>query len=186
MDINLQKIENAILFFIEKNGGSIDKMKLMKLLWLSDRLHLNKYGRLILKDRYYALPHGPVPSTALDICKRSKDDYIIIQGYNIKSEREYNKDFFSKSDLKIMGYVWEKFKNISPLYFSEYSHKYPEWSRFEKYLNDTNSPNRYDIIIHDFFEFPDLNEFSDLLTEEDITLSKEEFNINNSIQNFLK
>lgn len=184
MDINLQKIENAILFFIEKNGGFIDKMKLMKLLWLSDRLHLNKYGRLILKDRYYAFPFGPVPSTALDICNK-KDNYII-ERYNIKSEKECNKDFFSKSDLKIMNYVWDKFKSISPLDFSDYSHKYPEWYRYEKYLNDKNSPNRYDIVIQDFFEFPDLNEFSDLLTEEDITLSKEEFNVNNSIQNFLK
>lgn len=186
MDINLQKIENAILFFIEKNGSFIDKMKLMKLLWLSDRLHLSKYGRLILKDRYYALPHGPVPSIALDICKRSKDGYIIIQGYNIKSERGYNKDFFSKSDLKIMDYVWEKFKDFSSLDFSNYSHKYPEWLRFEKELENKNISNSHEIVIQDFFEFPDPNEFSDLVTEEDITLSKEEFNVNNSIQNFLK
>lgn len=38
----------------------------MKLLWLSDRVHLNKYGRLILKDNYKALPHGPVPSATMD------------------------------------------------------------------------------------------------------------------------
>lgn len=186
MDINLLKIENAILFFIEKNGGSIDKMKLMKLLWLSDRLHLSKYGRLILKDRYYAMPYGPVPSTAFDICKRRKEDYIIIKGNNIESERKCDQNFFSKSDLKIMNSIWEKFKNISSLDFSNYSHKYPEWLRFEKYLNDKNAPKSYDIVIQDFFEFPDLSEFSDLLTEEDIALSKKEFNVNNSIQNFLK
>lgn len=96
MDINLLKIENAILFFIEKSGGRIAKTKLMKLLWLSDRLHLNKYGRLILKDRYYAMPYGPVPSKGLDISNEGIEDCIIVKGTNIESKKEYNEDFFFK------------------------------------------------------------------------------------------
>lgn len=186
MDINLQKIENAILFFIGKNGGTIGRTKLMKLLWLSDRLHLNKYGRLILKDRYYALPYGPVPSLGLDISNKGIRDSICVKGNNITSSKEYCEDFFSKSDLKIMNYVWEKLKNTDSIEASDYSHKYPEWLRYEKELNDKEAPNSYDIVIQDFFEFPDLNEFADLLTEEDIILSKKEFNIKNSIQNLLK
>lgn len=186
MDINLRKIENAILFFVGKNGGTIRRTKLMKLLWLSDRLHLNKYGRLILKDRYYALPYGPVPSLGLDISNNGIIGSICVEGNNIISNKEYSEDFFSKSDLKIMNYVWEKLKDIDSVEASDYSHQYREWLRFEKELNDKNTPNSYEIVIQDFFEFPDLNEFSNLLTEEDIALSKEEFNINNAIQTFLK
>ena len=47
------------------------------------------------------------------------------------------------------------------------------------------APNSYDIVIQDFFEFPNLEEFSDILDKEEISLSKEEFNIKNSIQSIL-
>lgn len=187
MDINLKKLENAILFFINKSGGRIDRMKLMKLLWLSDRLHLAKYGRLILKDRYKALPKGPVPSLGLDISQKGLPNGVIVieNEYKVCSETPFDNEYFSKSDLKIMNYVWDKFKNISSHDFSEYSHKYPEWMRYESLLNKKYTPNSYDIVIQDFFEFPDLEEFSDILDKEEISLSKEEFNIKNSIQSIL-
>ena len=57
MNIQEEKIKNVILFFAHKSEGkSIEKLKLIKLIWLSDRLHLNKYGRLILNDKYKAEP----------------------------------------------------------------------------------------------------------------------------------
>lgn len=186
MEISFKKIENAILFFIKKSGGSIDRMKLMKLLWLSDRLHLNKYGRLILKDRYKALPNGPIPSLGLNISQKGIPNSISIKGkHSVCSEKMFNEDYFSKSDLLIMNYVWDKFGHLGSYEFSEYSHKYPEWLRYEEYLNKVDTPNSYDIVIQDFFEFPNLQDFSDILSEEEISMSKEDFNIKNSIQSIL-
>lgn len=186
MDINFKKIENAILFFANKNGNTIERMRLMKLLWLSDRLHLNKYGRLILKDRYKALPNGPIASTALNISNHGIPNSIQVDKFNVISKKDFDADFFSKSDIKIMEYVWTKFNTMQSFDFSDYSHKYPEWLRYEKELNSEFTPNAYDIVIQDFFEFPELSEFADLLDEETISLSKEDFNVKNSIQGSLK
>jgi uncharacterized phage-associated protein len=186
MDIRLNKIENSILFFANKSCNRIERMRLMKLLWLSDRLHLNKYGRLILNDRYKALQKGPIASTALNFSKFGIPGSINVDKHYVKSVREFKADLFSKSDLKIMDYVWEKFKDMTSFEFSEYSHKYPEWRRFEKELKAEHTPDAYDIVIQDFFEFPELKEFEDILDPETIELSKEDFNVKNSIQSALK
>ena len=48
-----EKILNIILYFANKHKDNIEISKLLKLIWLSDRIHLNKYTRLILrKERY--------------------------------------------------------------------------------------------------------------------------------------
>ena len=186
MDINLKKIENSLLFFTNKNDNTIERMKLMKLVWLSDRLHLNKYGRLILKDRYKALPNGPIASTALNISQYGIPNSIEVDKHNVISKKKFEPDFFSKSDLKIMDYVWTKFNTMASFEFSDYSHKYPEWLRYKKELSSKHTPNAYDIVIQDFFEFPEIREFEDLLDADIISLSKEDFNVRNSIQSQLK
>ncbi|MDY6263118.1 MAG: Panacea domain-containing protein [Fibrobacter sp.] len=55
--------------------GKTSIRKLMKLLFLIDKEHLNKYGRLVSEDRYFAAPYGPVPSITLGIFEK-KEKYI--------------------------------------------------------------------------------------------------------------
>lgn len=182
MNLTEEKQKNLILHFINKNGGSIDLLKLMKLIWMSDRIHLNKYGRLISQDSYYALPLGPVPSNIYDKSKKG-NEFTKKTGYNISSTQMSIDDFFSKSDVEVMEYVWNKFNTKDGLPFSDYSHNFPEWKRFEKELN--NFPSSYNIVIQDFFQFPDFSEFEDFLSKDEIEESKLFFNSTNSIQNFL-
>ena len=68
---NYKKSVQALNILAFKNGGVINKMKAIKLIWLSDRLHLRKFGRTITGDDYYALPNGPVPSATRDILESS-------------------------------------------------------------------------------------------------------------------
>ena len=68
---NYKKAVYTLAYFALKEGGAINKMKAFKLIWLSDRLHLRKYGRPILNDVYFALPMGPIPSNTKDIADNS-------------------------------------------------------------------------------------------------------------------
>jgi uncharacterized phage-associated protein len=187
MNIQEKKIENIILYFANQSkNNTIDRLKLMKLIWLSDRLHLNKYGRLILKDRYKALPNGPIASLALRMSNFTLPEAYNVKGYKIKSLKDFDSDFFSKSDLKIMNYVWGKFGALKSFKLRDYSHLFPEWLRFEEELESNFTPNSYDIVIQDFFKNPNIEEFSDILSVEDSKLSEKDFNIHNSIQSLLK
>lgn len=99
MDINRKKQENTILFFANKNGGQINRLKLIKLIWLSDRLHLNRYGRLILNDKYMALPHGPAASNTLNLSQNRTDSYDVAR-HNILSKGRSTKDSFQNQISK--------------------------------------------------------------------------------------
>ena len=68
---NYKKSAQALNYLANKNGGTLNKMKAIKLIWLADRLNLRKYGRSITGDDYYALPNGPVPSATRDILESS-------------------------------------------------------------------------------------------------------------------
>jgi len=59
---NYRKAIQTLVFFAEKENGTINKMKAYKLIWLSDRWHLRNYGRSILNDTYFALKFGAIPS----------------------------------------------------------------------------------------------------------------------------
>jgi uncharacterized phage-associated protein len=158
MSIIEKKILNSIIYFASKSqGNKINRLKLMKLLWLADRIHLNKYGRLILKDNYNALPHGPVPSRTMDVSKQSIINSFDVNGFTISAKGSFDSKYFSKSDIEVLEQVWAKYGNMNQFELRDFSHKFPEWLRYEKELNDKCLPNSYPIIIDDFFSSPEKN-----------------------------
>lgn len=64
---DFEKAKEAIVYLASKTPGGMTKYTACKLLFLSDKYHLVRYGRTITGDLYCALPHGPVPTTILDI-----------------------------------------------------------------------------------------------------------------------
>lgn len=155
MSIIEKKILNSIIFFASKShDNSINRLKLMKLLWLADRIHLNRFGRLILKDNYNALPNGPVPSKTMDVSKQTVDSAFNVKDYHIVAKADFDSKYFSKSDIDVMELVWEKYGNMNQYELRDFSHNFPEWLRYEKELNSKNLPNSYPIIIDDFFSSP--------------------------------
>ena len=155
MSVIEKKILNSIIFFASKSqSGTINRLKLMKLLWLADRIHLNKFGRLILRDNYNALPHGPVPSKTMDVSKQTVENAFDVKDYHIVVKGDFDSKYFSKSDIDVMEQVWEKYGKMNQYELRDFSHKFPEWMRYEKELNSKYLPNSYPIIIDDFFSSP--------------------------------
>ncbi len=53
--------------FADKQGGMINILKLVKLLYLADRESLQKHGNPISFDRLVSMDHGPVLSRTLNL-----------------------------------------------------------------------------------------------------------------------
>lgn len=176
---------SAIVFFARKgNRYTIDRYKLMKLLWLSDRIHLNRYGRMILYDTYNALLYGPEPATTVDYSKATHEDFYTVEGVFITATSEADLHYFSKSDINVMEEVWEKYGKLDPIEFRNFSHKFPEWIRYRTQLLDRDLPNCFKMNIADFFLPPESNadyEYNAELSR----LSRNEYYIHTSIQGFL-
>jgi len=166
--VNYKKIFQTLNYFAIKEDGTINRLKALKLIWLSDRLHLRLYGRTITGDTYYALKNGPVPSMAknfselnLTYLEDSEYEYgkniiLPIGKYDFKSLCEIEKKVFSQSDLTVMDAVLSDFGNKEWEELTELSHNFPEWKKFESGLI-SNYRSRYVMDLNDFLLNPDIN-----------------------------
>ncbi len=185
--IKYKKIYQALNFFAIQEGGKINRMKTLKLIWLSDRLHVRKYGRTITGDVYYAMKNGAVPSNAKSFAESNKDyieplehkygsQYIKpIGDYDYKSIKELDTRVFSKSDINIMTEVYGEFGTKNEFDLAEFSHIYPEWNKFESRINQGFTAREV-MEITDFFRnpnTPDIPMFNQ--SKKLLKISKEDF-----------
>lgn len=142
MQYQQEKFINALLFFGKKTDPKVFGItKLLKLLFLSDFRHFQKYGRPILGDIYFRLPQGPVPSISYNLFN---DTFHIGQDTDLKkvarviSEKvddfnlnrievleNPNLNVFSKSDLDIMEDIAKKFYSNTGTEMARDIHKIP-------------------------------------------------------------
>src|SRR5438105_15508174 len=64
-----RKATQALNFFARQEGGSINKMKALKLVYFADRYHLRRFGRPVVGDEYHAMNYGPVASGTKDLAE---------------------------------------------------------------------------------------------------------------------
>jgi uncharacterized phage-associated protein len=146
LSFSYRKATQALNFFACQNGGGINKMRALKLLFFAERYHLRKYGRPITNDEYFAMDYGPVPSGAKDLAESSD--------FRPKVEVEYAGQFiapsedrllfksvasvedavFSKTDLEALRFAWDAFHSCKPFDLVELTHAYPEWKKHETAL----------------------------------------------------
>lgn len=185
---NHKKAVQALNFFAEKEGGVINNMKALKLLWVSDRHHLRQYGRTILGDKYVAMEFGPVASSTRNILTYNdvfSDKRHIAYAENVicgdgkglayRSISKFEPKFFSTSDLNVLSEVYSTFGDIDGFILSDFAHNYPEWKRFENCFG-LNQRKAYPIEYLDFFKNPELNNhpiFSE--SEEELALVRDIF-----------
>lgn len=66
---DIQKATQIAAYFIWKRGGRMSYLKLMKLMYLSEREFLVRYGERLTGDRLVSMKHGPVLSETYDLFK---------------------------------------------------------------------------------------------------------------------
>ena len=122
----LNKIVHAILYLVTKLPG-LDHYQVVKLLYLADREHLNRYGRPLTFDTYWAMENGPVASNALHLIKgdvgtlrkahlsqlpvemEAADNRIILK----RPLLPVDTDQFSKSDLAVLDDVIARYGRLT-------------------------------------------------------------------------
>jgi len=157
-----KKATQGLNHFALKEGGQINKMKALKLIYLADRYHLRKYGRLITNDSYFAMSYGPVPSGVKDIAEagdflgESEKEYSSrfiesIDNLTLKSINAVDDSVFSESDTEALTFAWQKFGNLDQFQLAELTHYYPEWERHKKALE---VDSRIQMNLEDFLNDP--------------------------------
>lgn len=157
------KSTQAINYFALKDGGKVDKVKVIKLIFFADRFHLRKYGRLVTNDNYVAMKFGPVSSGTKDIIDANSSfidpdiieyssEYLSRDGYNIISEKSVDLNVFSESDIEALEFAWNEFGKYNELTLKDLTHHYPEWQKHESAIN--SGIKQIPMDFKDFFEDP--------------------------------
>lgn len=174
-----RKATQALNFLAKAAGGSINKMKALKLIFFADRYHLRKYGRPVIGDAYLAMNYGPVASNTKDLAEftqflgKEESSYAALflrpeDRYSFSSQGEVDPLVVSTSDMEALQWSWDTFGGKDHFTLSEITHFYPEWSRHEASI-EAGRMSRVEMDYRDFLlnPPPGVDPCHDL-TEEDM------------------
>lgn len=130
-----EKVYQAFAYFLAEDEVLYPfKTKLFKLLFFTDFVHYEKYGRAVTGLDYYAWENGPVPKEVWHDWENSAPEFIehfYIKRIKIGAEKtaqtlnprfKFDRKYFSNSELEIMKSLAKKHFKDSGAKMSEISH----------------------------------------------------------------
>ena len=116
------KLIEILLHVAPRVGG--DMYRCLKILYLADKCHLERYGNVITGDEYFALDYGPTPSKSYDIIKYAAGrqsgyhhgatgarDAFSVTGNSITVLRDADVRHLSASDIECLDATIQKHKS---------------------------------------------------------------------------
>jgi hypothetical protein len=110
------------------------RIKLAKLLWLSDFEAHRRFGRSITGERYIADELGPAPADELLALRdlEAAGDLVIEPGYGqqqlLRAQRPANTSLFGKGELAIVEEMLTKYRTWTGRRLVKLAHEYPGWT----------------------------------------------------------
>lgn len=119
---NEKKAAQAAAYLLKLNGGKMNYMKLIKLLYLADRNTLAHHGYTITSDNYVSMNQGMVLSNVLDLINNEVDEkesklwakYISVPSdYNVSlSSPDTDMLALSEVEIEILRDVFSKYGKL--------------------------------------------------------------------------
>lgn len=149
MNISLAKLKAIILYFTQNtNPQYLGKIKLMKLFYYLDFLHVKSYGISVTGDQYFHLEKGPIPTTIMNLvgelasnpeASKLADDISIqtpagTRMMQVTANRKFSEkdaNLFSESELEVLETVAKRFGEESTDAIVESSHSESPWKETE-------------------------------------------------------
>lgn len=133
-EFNPLKMAQAAGVLLALDGGSMDLVRLLKLLYIADRELLAEVGRPLTGDRAVAMKNGPVLSRSYDLLKRSDarsaaglDRYLGRDGYKVVLRADPGRGELTRRDEEKLREVADRFRCKSTWDLSEHTHTFDEW-----------------------------------------------------------
>ena len=127
-----KKATQAAGILISKSGGTINYMKLIKLIYLANRESFRQWGRPIVPDGYFSLPHGPILSRVLDLLSEQlqpgnfsfwQDHVSAPTAYNVKLMKDPGLDELNQKEIELLEEMLARYGKMSEWELVEWCHK---------------------------------------------------------------
>ena len=126
----------AAAHFLSRHRRRLNHMKLIKLLYLADRVALVRWGRPITFDWYVSMDHGPVLSFTLNLINMQPVPRHPGYWHTFISERNDHEvrliknaptDMLSPAELGVLDEIDAQFGKMTQWELVEHVHTLPEW-----------------------------------------------------------
>lgn len=136
---NPRKAAQVVAWFALQSDGKINILQATKLIYLADRMSMEKRDYPITGDNFVSMPFGPVNtftySYMCGVAPTKQDQWAEFIGPRwdndlpLSQHIEPNQlDELSRSDIKILEQTWNDFKDIDRFDLADWTHKFcPEW-----------------------------------------------------------
>lgn len=123
-------------FFLARREAPMAHLKLMKLMYLADRLSMERYDVPMTDDFQCNMKNGPVLSATLNLMNGTRPSRVWssfitpIQNHQVNLTREFawdELDELSRADLAILEEVFAKYGHMERWQLVELVHELPEW-----------------------------------------------------------
>jgi len=172
------KVSQLTMFFAHKEGGSIEYLKLMKLLYLADRRAMKLYDYPLSDDSAVSMDKGPVLSNTYDLITGQTQSHYWVEhidglpDYQVGLKQSFNLDDLdelSAVDIEVLEAIWNEFGHMSKWQLVDHTHdNCPEWqdpqgtsypiSPSSIYQALGNSPDDVDRLNRQYFDRKQLKE----------------------------
>ena len=135
---DIDKAAQVAHFFVSCEGGEMDILKLVKLIYLADRASLQSRRAPIVGGAFYSLRHGPVTEEVLDLINDgtpgadSTWERLISDRANHRvavNEALPEYDALAASEMKVLEETWKRFGHQGKWDLVNWTHQHcEEWS----------------------------------------------------------
>lgn len=125
-----RKAVSAVSYLAEHTGDTL--YILMKMMYLADKVHLDRYGRFISGDWYVAMKKGPVPSQTYDLLTKLRDgtsdnkaaaeQLRVSSDHHLQAIDRSDYDELSESDIECLDEILAAYKRLGKWAIREMSH----------------------------------------------------------------
>jgi uncharacterized phage-associated protein len=147
-----KKAAQIAAIFVRSAGGRIDKLKLIKLLYIAERESLRLRGRPMLYDELYSLKDGPICSSTLNAINGGVDvdtwsKYIKKDGktdiYVVSEDESEFQDEISASDMELVKSVIKGFMWMTTSQVRNWTHDARNCPEYTEVENNSRLPISY-------------------------------------------
>jgi uncharacterized phage-associated protein len=131
-----RKATQVAAMLVEKSGGQMSHLALVKLLYIIDREALARWGRPVVGGSYYSLPHGTAISEVLDLMKRIEGfddssywtDHLTKIGNEMRLKESAGDDELSSAETELVAQVFKTYGGLNKWDLRDLTHQFGEWT----------------------------------------------------------
>jgi uncharacterized phage-associated protein len=129
----LKALQSVGVLLKDAPNRTASRLRILKILYLSDRKALSDFGRPITGDQPFAMKNGPVLTSIYNLIKGEHpkspewSKFIGNQNYSIFLIQDPGISELSRYEIRKLNEVWNEYIDQDDYDISEMTHEFPEW-----------------------------------------------------------